>query len=286
MNVINFEQKCEKARRYLDSYVSNELLVETNHELMRHLESCKDCSEALEVRMRVKTALQRAVRSVEAPPALEERVQKRIRDERSKGALIRSRTHWAFAVAAMALLTLGGWVIFRLWNLQGHSRVDTLADRILTIGAGNHLTCAVNHQMWKQHFSSERMARELGPDYIGLVSLAEEKAPQDFEVVVAHQCHVDHRGFVHMILRKQDSVLSVVLTKKSGESFQESKAAAVLNASGVPIYRNRLKGVEVAGFETRGYLAFVVSGLDPESNLKVAANLAPSVRDYLAKQAI
>jgi hypothetical protein len=186
----------------------------------------------------------------------------------------------------MALLVLGGWVILRLWNLQDHSRVETLADRILTIGAGNHLTCAVNHQMWKQHFSSERMARELGPDYIGLVSLAKEKAPQDFEVVVAHQCHVDHRGFVHMILRKQNSVLSVVLTKKSGESFQEGTVPAVLKSSGVPIYRNRLKGVEVAGFETRGYLAFVVSDLDPESNLKVAANLAPSVRDYLAKQVI
>jgi hypothetical protein len=285
MNVINFEQKCEKARRYLDSYVSNELLVETNHELMTHLESCKDCSQALEVRMRVKTALQRAVRNVELPPALEARV-KRIRDEHSRGMLVRSRAHWAFAVAAMALLVLGGWVILRVWNLQGHSHVETLADRILTIGAGNHLTCAINHQMWKQQFSSERMARELGPDYIGLVSLAKEKAPQDFEVVVAHRCHVDHRGFVHMILRKQDSILSVILTKKSGESFHESSAPAVVKASGVSIFRNRLKGVEVAGFETRDYLAFVVSDLDPETNLKVAANLAPSVRDYLAKQVI
>jgi hypothetical protein len=89
-----------------------------------------------------------------------------------------------------------------------------------------------------------------------------------------------------MILRKQDSLLSVVLTKKSGESFQESTVPAALKASGVPIYRNRLKRVEVAGFETRDYLAFVVSDLDPETNLKMAANLAPSVRDYLAKRVI
>ena len=39
MNRIQFgEGACEKIRQYLDSYVSNELLVETNHEVLRHLE--------------------------------------------------------------------------------------------------------------------------------------------------------------------------------------------------------------------------------------------------------
>src|SRR5262245_36377547 len=114
MHIVNFEAKCEKTRRYLDSYLSNELLVETNHELMRHLESCQDCSQALVVRGRVKAALARAVRSMEAPPALQARIQKQLRDERSRGTLVRLGAHWALAVAAMALLILGGWVAIRL----------------------------------------------------------------------------------------------------------------------------------------------------------------------------
>ena len=43
MNVINFNEKtCEKIRRYFDSYLDNELLVETNHEVLRHLSVCPE----------------------------------------------------------------------------------------------------------------------------------------------------------------------------------------------------------------------------------------------------
>ena len=38
------EGACEKIRRYLDSYVTNELLVETNHEVLRHIEGCPACA--------------------------------------------------------------------------------------------------------------------------------------------------------------------------------------------------------------------------------------------------
>ena len=41
MNVINFEDgHCKRIRSYLDSYLNNELMVETNHEVLTHLEKC------------------------------------------------------------------------------------------------------------------------------------------------------------------------------------------------------------------------------------------------------
>ena len=63
MNRIQFgEGACEKMRRYLDSYVSNELLVETNHEVLRHIESCPACAAEVQaltqLRGRVKSAVQ------------------------------------------------------------------------------------------------------------------------------------------------------------------------------------------------------------------------------------
>src|SRR5215510_8385859 len=79
MNVFNFEPKpCEKIRRYLDSYLSNELLVETNHEVIRHLEICKNCAAELEARARVKGLLQRAVQSQTVPVDLGDKIQKRL----------------------------------------------------------------------------------------------------------------------------------------------------------------------------------------------------------------
>ena len=80
MNVINFGQRpCEKVRQLLDSYLSNELLIETNHEVLRHLESCKECTALLENRIRVKNMLQRTVKSQTVPSGLREKVQRRVR---------------------------------------------------------------------------------------------------------------------------------------------------------------------------------------------------------------
>ena len=36
-------KQCERVRRNLDAYLSNELLVETTSEILRHLETCEAC---------------------------------------------------------------------------------------------------------------------------------------------------------------------------------------------------------------------------------------------------
>ena len=55
MKVIDFGQaECKKLEQYLDSYVNNELTVETSHKLVAHLESCEPCSR--EVRARIELA--------------------------------------------------------------------------------------------------------------------------------------------------------------------------------------------------------------------------------------
>ena len=45
MNRLEFGQgACDKTRRYMDSYISNELLVETTHELLANLPAPDDLS--------------------------------------------------------------------------------------------------------------------------------------------------------------------------------------------------------------------------------------------------
>src|SRR5260370_31283379 len=84
MNVINFNEKtCERIRRYFDSYLDNELLVETNHEVLRHLTACQDCTKVLDARSRLKAAVKRAVEQEHAPAALLESVRSGILGHRS-----------------------------------------------------------------------------------------------------------------------------------------------------------------------------------------------------------
>jgi mycothiol system anti-sigma-R factor len=271
MNVINFEQKsCQRIRRYLDSYLSNELLAETNHEVLQHLEKCPACAAALETRARVKRLLQRAVLSESAPDGLREGIQKKIRSTPR-------RNNWMLAVAAAVVLALGGWGI---WQSRFFHAAPDAAAALLEIGVGDHVHCALDSGFAERRFTAAQMDEKLGPEYAGLVPVVAAKASPEYEVVVGHRCNFAGRQFVHLVLRRQEKVLSLVITPRQSEAFPLDLAAA-LNASGLSIHHARLRDLEAAGFETRHHLVFVVSNAAQEENLQLASNLGPAVKGYL-----
>jgi anti-sigma factor (TIGR02949 family) len=80
MNIVKFEQKgCFRIRAFLDSYLNDELLVETTHEVLRHLENCTDCGAELGRRQQLKSLLKRAMMREAIPAGLETRIKKSIR---------------------------------------------------------------------------------------------------------------------------------------------------------------------------------------------------------------
>ena len=283
MNVINFDNRnCQKVRAYLDSYINNELMVETYHEVLKHLESCSDCSGELEARLRVKNLLQNAVKRDAAPAELRERIQRELHKT--------SPPVWRYlvAAAAMAVLLAGGWSALRLWRSPAATESSYQAGirhagaEVLKVGLDNHVHCAVERQFADRRFTAEEMSSRLGPDFSGLVSLVEREAPGKYEVVIGHRCRANKREYVHLILKSHQTSLSLVITKKNGETFEGSELPPVLKAAGVSLYSSRLESYEVAGFETREYLAFVVYNVAGGDNSQVAAVIAPGVRDYLA----
>jgi anti-sigma factor RsiW len=45
MSVLSFESRqCDRVRRQLDAYLSDEVLVETTSEVLKHLENCEACA--------------------------------------------------------------------------------------------------------------------------------------------------------------------------------------------------------------------------------------------------
>lgn len=107
MNIVRFEQKnCIRIRAFLDSYINDELLVETTHEVLRHLTSCRDCGEELRHRQDMKSLLKRAVMREATPDGLETRIEKSIRRKPYD-----NWARWTLAVAAglaMLLAALRG----------------------------------------------------------------------------------------------------------------------------------------------------------------------------------
>jgi len=286
MNVINFEQhNCKKLRAYLDSYLNNELLVETTHEVLRHLENCPECSEALENRRRVKQRLKTAVMKESAPPALEEKIRKSIRKDTARGWPV-----WMLVAAAAVILIAVGIIGLRLRDRSTSTRTDAVAvsagGRILEVGLKDHVHCALDSGFANRVFTEAEMREKLGPEFFGLVGLVKEKIPGNYQVVVGHRCKANGRQYVHLILKSPQTALSLVVTQKNGESFTQNQVAAILESSGGPIFGAHMDNLEVAGFETRDYLAFVVSDLSREDNLQMAAALAPQVQTFLSKLSV
>lgn len=286
MNVINFEQhNCKKVQSYLDSYLNNELLVETTHEISKHLEDCANCHEALLVRQRVKELLKGAVLKDAAPIDLQEKVRRSIRKNSPP-----NRARWMLVAAAMIALTVAGIGALQLFNRGTPAGSDAISAasnanaQLLKIGLDDHVHCAIDMGLANRVFTEEEMLKRLGPDFSALVATVKENAPENYKVVVGHRCRFKGREFIHLILKSPETALSLVLTKKNGESFSEDTVTAVIGSSGIPIHEALVKDFQIAGFETRDYLAFVVSDLGRKESLQMAFTLVPAVREFLTRQ--
>jgi anti-sigma factor (TIGR02949 family) len=275
MNITHFAPKhCEKILSHLDAYLSRELRSEIHHEVRLHLAECPGCAEEFATRAGVRNLLQRAVRRDAAPAALPESIQRKIRSTSSWG-------HWWLAAAAALLLTLSVWGALEWRNARDAASTRGLTASLLRVGLGDHIHCAVEAGFANRAFAFEQMAEKMGPEYSGLVPQIKARAPATYEVTVGHRCRANGRQFVHLILKNQTTMLSVVITPKQGESFAANDLAATATVSGVPLYQARLDGFEVAGFETRDHLAYVISDLTQGDHREIASSLSPPMRDFL-----
>ena len=275
MNVIPFERgACDRIRRYVDSYVSNELLVETNHEVLRHVETCAGCAAALETQLRVKAVLRSAVIGEAAPPAFEDRIRAGLRQQRSGPAI----SPWLLTAAAALAIVFGG-LQYRGFN-DGRLQVASLLDW----GATDHTLCALGGHYPPVPPTMKKMGEEdkMGPGYVRLVPVVRQAFPE-YEVIEGHRCNVAGRRFPHITLRLNGKLTSVSLLRKTpGEDFPRGRFLKAMEDSGIPLYTSKKGALSVAGFETPGHLVFVVSESPPDANLARIHAIAGPVREVLA----
>jgi hypothetical protein len=98
-------------------------------------------------------------------------------------------------------------------------------------------------------------------------------------------CHVpgSPRKYVHFITRGQGTLLSVILTKRDGESLPAGRFLVAGAPGGVDLYQAKLEGTSVAGFEAKDHFGFVVSDLGRDETVQLAAALAPALRNALSR---
>ena len=147
----------------------------------------------------------------------------------------------------------------------------------------DHVQCAIKgHNYPEVANPPEVLRKKLGPQYAGLLEVVHQNLP-GFEVLEAHICSIpgSSRKYVHFITRGRGTILSVILTRNDGAQLPSGGAFRTVVAGHVNLYAAREQGMNVAGFESRGYLGFVVSDLDRNVTLQIADQLAPPLNAAL-----
>jgi anti-sigma factor RsiW len=184
---------CRRVRELMDSYLSSELTVESNHELLRHVERCDGCRAELTARERARALLIDSFGATPDAGALEARIAQAIDQDQPRW--------WRFAqygsLAAMLLLVvgLGVW-----WSRP----VDAAA---FDDSVDNHIACALTLPP-DAAYDPRRVEQSLAPPYQNIVNVVVHQSGE-YELVDAHACPYNNRDYVHLVYRSGTHLVSV-----------------------------------------------------------------------------
>jgi len=235
--------------------------------------------------------LKSAVRSVEAPAHLETRIRANLHAVQTPKPRALWARPWAIAAAA-AVVLVSGTIAYEL----GHLRLTTSSQEsyiakvtmqvgtLMRVGLGDHVHCAVFRKYPKNPPKVEELEAKLGPEYAGLIPILRSKVSGDYRLTIGHQCRYHDRKFVHLSMQGEGRLLSVVVARKGeGESFKTEQLVPALVQAGIPIYQAGVQRFELAAFESRDHMVYVISDLPKERNTELMVALAPQVKALLQK---
>ena len=253
--------QCRDARELLDSFLAEELLVETNHELLRHLSGCAECKADLDaramLRRRVKQAFERQ-EDFRIRPEFVGEVAERLRT----AALAPRRpwrTGWFTAVAASAVLVVAATMYFR-----------ERAPQEAALAAGDHQNCAVKFALSERPIPLDQAAARYDPAYARLRTVPPDEvrtAAGTLQVAERHSCVFRNRRFGHVVLRLDRQHLVSLLMTTDG-SLHGGAGASELR------WLPSVEGLSMASYQTPGHVVYIVSDLREPAFRQVAQSLA------------
>lgn len=271
--------QCREFREVSESYLSDELLAETNHQINHHLEHCPDCradfASRKVLRKRVNSAGLNAA-DFQINPVFNNKLEIGLRDEALRSGF------WSklwlspkVLLPAMAVLVLAfGFGAFFLNNESSNS---ITASNSLTNGlaelahfaAGNHKDCALEKLgMW------EKMSQSDYPEKAGysekILAPLQAKYSDNVEMLSVHDCKYQGKQFTHVVLRNGSNIVSVFFDKSGVLSSPGGSRVS-------PILSEVEDGLQVASFASNAKSIFVISDLSETENLFIARVLSSSL---------
>lgn len=314
--------RCSDFREIADSYLGDELLIETNHGMLRHLQSCADCRRELAARRELRAGLRAAFDHAEEwqidnefATRLRADLQAQIRP--AVKAPMARRSVW-LALAACLLVAAG----FGIRAVQQSPRQppppqiadgrtepsnqsgrtlpsppasSASADEVMAAvrgvmaasAAGVHRDCAVAHRIEEMPIELAEAGRRYDRAYLELtraVISRQQESSRQFKLVMAHSCVFGGRRYGHVVLEDNGRLISVLVTTldQAGDS-PAHPTPDLTNPDQQVMACASAAGYQVAGCTTARHALFIVSDLTEAENLAVARRLAPAIHQHLTR---
>ena len=309
---------CRDFREVADSYLSDELLVETNHDAIAHFETCADCRRELAARRQLRTILRDSFTKAEELQMPDE-FASRLHSELYAAATSRAMSlnmnprAWMIAAGVVVAVTLGVIAVWQRQRVQTNSQVadirrsqntgtvkpsdpqprqadnsvdvNAILTRMSELAAGDHRDCAIGHRLPDRPISLEEAASKHDRAYLDLTK-AVMSHRDDFneviELVMAHACLFRGHWFAHIVIRHRGHLVSVLVTRledSSGIAMPKDKLPK--DSAAQVIACSTAEGFQISCFRTAQHGVFVVSDMEEGENLAFARRLAPSVFGHI-----
>lgn len=303
----------------MDSYIGDELLVETNHDVLRHLENCPACREELSTRRYLRTKLRSAVRNsadARINPVFARRLEANLRqialrptvwEKLKAGTYVNSPIFAAAVAACLLFVVLLGVNRLRqspaapeqasieqeqenkpVENLQpaatNESSIIKAAWREVTREAvGDHKNCALHFRLKENPITLDEAAKKFGAFNKDLDKTV--KTALRGEVSGAGEASKEREKIeileAHSCIFEGRRFAHVVLRKgKKTISVLVADTDSFEDAGGETIASESIENLQVARFSTAHHAVFVVSDLSERENAAIAERIAPAVNRH------
>lgn len=269
---------CQDFREIIDSYLCDELMTETNHGVLRHLENCGKCRDVIEDRRVFRARLRSAVINSEDFTVCE-KFNANLYDSLRHCALRKKNVGrplftggFAYAAVAASLLIVAA---FGIWFFQSpgtspltaSSTSDFQLSHFQKIALGDHQNCAVKHQLDEHPVKIDLTS----PQFANLkenVLVPLKKVFLDCELVESHQCRYEGQNFTHLVFDHEGKTMSVLITDLGDYKALEANYIAKLSD----------QGYQIAQFDINKKAVFVISDLPEQKNTNAAEVLETPLR--------
>ena len=311
---------CQQFREMMDSYIGDELLVETNHDVLRHLENCPACRGELSTRRYLRTKLRSAIRNsadAQINQVFARRLEANLRQtalrptvwEKLKAGTFINSPIFAAGIAACLLffVFLGVNRLRQSPAAPQQARIEQERENkpvenpqiaatnepsfikaawreVTREAVGDHENCALHFRLKEEPITLDSAAKKFGAFNKDLDKTV--KSALRGEVSGAGEANKEREELeileAHSCVFEGRRFAHVVLRKgKKTISVLVADTDSFADAGGETIASELIENLQVARFSAAHHVVFVVSDLSERENAAIAELIAPAVNRHI-----